>query len=124
MVMVKRGEHGVMQFMRDSMFAAPAYPLESVVDPTGAGDSFAGGFMGYLAATEDLSPEAFRRATVLGSVMGSFAVESFSLERLRALTRPELTTRFREFTQLSQFDSLKEGETLPWGEDVASGDRP
>ena len=120
MVMVKRGEHGVMQFMRDSMFAAPAYPLESVVDPTGAGDSFAGGFMGYLAATEDLSPQAFRRATVLGSVMGSFAVESFSLERLRVLTRPELTTRFREFTQLSQFDSLKEGETLPWGEDIAS----
>jgi sugar/nucleoside kinase (ribokinase family) len=118
MVIVKRGEHGVMQFMEDSIFFAPAYPLESVVDPTGAGDSFAGGFVGYLAATGDLSRSAFRRATVLGSVMGSFAVECFSVERLCSLTRPELTNRFHEFTKLSRFDGLKADETLPWREDA------
>ena len=121
MVIVKRGEHGVIQFTEDSIFVAPAYPLESVVDPTGAGDSFAGGFMGYLAATGDLSPSAFRRATVLGSVMGSFAVERFSVERLRSLTRPDLTNRFHEFTKLSQFDGLKDDETLPWREDAGTG---
>ena len=120
MVVVKRGEHGVMQFKKDSIFAAPSYPLERVVDPTGAGDSFAGGFMGYLAATEDLSPAAFRRATVLGSVMGSFAVESFSVERLHTLTRLDLTTRFRDFTQLSQFDGLTGTESLPWSVELAS----
>ena len=119
LVVVKRGEHGVIQLTGDSVFAAPAYPLEDVVDPTGAGDSFAGGFMGYLAATEDLSPAAFRRASVLGSVMGSFAVESFSLERLCSLTQDELTGRFRDFTNLSQFDGLKGAETLPWRKNVA-----
>jgi len=130
MVIVKRGEHGVIQFMREdghvaavrpyTIFAAPAYPLETVVDPTGAGDSFAGGLMGYLASTGDLNPAAFRRATVVGSVMGSFAVESFSVERLRSLTRLDLTTRFREFTQLSHFDGLKEAEALPWRTEAAS----
>ena len=121
-VIVKRGEHGVIQFTEDSVFAAPAYPLERVVDPTGAGDSFAGGFMGYLAATGDLSPAALRRAVVLGSVMGSFAVESFSVERLGSLTRLELTTRFQEFTQLSQFDGLRGAESLPWrGDTVRAG---
>jgi sugar/nucleoside kinase (ribokinase family) len=113
-VIVKRGEHGVIQFMGDSIFAAPAYPLESVVDPTGAGDSFAGGFMGYLAGTGDLSPGAFRRAAVVGSVMGSFAVESFSVERLSALGQAELVARFRDFSHLSQFDGLKDTEMLPW----------
>ena len=121
MIIVKRGEHGVVQFTEDSIFAAPAYPLESVADPTGAGDSFAGGFMAYLAATGDLSQSAFRRATVLGSVMGSFAVERFSVERLRSLTRPEIANRFHEFTKLSQFDGLKGDETLPWHEDAGSG---
>jgi sugar/nucleoside kinase (ribokinase family) len=113
-VIVKRGEHGVIQFMGDSIFAAPAYPLESVVDPTGAGDSFAGGFMGYLAGTDDLSPGAFRRAAVVGSVMGSFAVESFSVERLSALGQAELVARFRDLSHLSQFDGLKDTEMLPW----------
>ena len=122
LVIVKRGEHGVIQFMEDSIFEAPAYPLEQVVDPTGAGDSFAGGFMGYLAATGDLSPAAFRRATVLGSVMGSFAVGSFSVERLRSLAEHDLTTRFRDFTELSQFDGLSGTESLPWREDAASGE--
>ena len=120
-VVVKRGEHGVIQFMGNSVFAAPAYPLESVADPTGAGDSFAGAFMGYLAATGDLGPAAFRRAAVLGSVMGSFAVESFSLDRLRALTLPDLMARFQELTQLSSFDGLSETETLPWRQEIASG---
>lgn len=114
MVVVKRGDHGVVQFMKDSAFAASAYPLDSVVDPTGAGDSFAGGFMGYLAATGDLSPSGFRRATVLASVMGSFAVESFSVDKLRSLSREDITSRFHEFTQLSNFDGLQDGESLPW----------
>ena len=117
MVIVKRGEHGVIEFLKDSrdyQFAAPAYPLQKVVDPTGAGDSFAGGFMGYMAATGDISPSGFRRATVLGCVMGSFAVGSFSVDRLRTLTRIDLTGRFREFSQLSHFDELRPSETLPW----------
>ena len=113
-IVVKRGEHGVIQFTGDSVFAAPAYPLERVVDPTGAGDSFAGGYMGYLAATGDLSPAGFRRAAVLGSVMGSLAVESFSVERLRSLSQAELNDRFKEFTELTRFDGLSEAESLPW----------
>ena len=113
-VVVKRGEHGVIQFTGDSVFAAPAYPLERVVDPTGAGDSFAGGFMGYLAATGDLSPAGFRRAAVLGSVMGSLAVESFSVERLRSVTEAEISGRFRELTEITRFDGLGEAESLPW----------
>lgn len=121
MVVVKRGEHGVIQFTKDTIFAAPSYPLDNVVDPTGAGDSFAGGFMGYLASSGDLSDDGFRRATVLGSVMGSFAVENFSVERLNSLTRAELTTRFRDFSQLSQFRSLGESEALPWREGVIFG---
>jgi sugar/nucleoside kinase (ribokinase family) len=121
MVVVKRGEHGVVQFTRESVFAAPSYPLDWVVDPTGAGDSFAGGFMGYLASTGDLTDGGFRRATVLGSVMGSFAVENFSVERLDTLTRAELTARFRDFTRLSQFAALGESEALPWREGVIFG---
>ena len=113
-VVVKRGEHGVLLFHGNSTFAAPAFPLGQVVDPTGAGDSFAGGFLGYLASSGDLSPEGFRRAAVLGSVMGSFAVESFSLDRLRSVTQAEIEGRFREFDQLSRFSPLGEGETLPW----------
>ena len=113
-VIIKRGEHGVLLFKGDSIFSAPAFPLESVVDPTGAGDSFAGGFMGYLAATGDLSHEGLRRATVLGSVMGSFAVESFSADRLSTVARSDVEGRFRVFSHLSQFAPLNEGETIPW----------
>ena len=112
-VVVKRGEHGAMLFHCNSIFTAPAYPLEEIVDPTGAGDSFAGGFLGYLAASGDLSRDAFRRATVLGSVMGSFAVESFSLERTSSLTSGEIEERFRSFASLSLFSPLGDGETLP-----------
>ena len=114
-VVVKRGEHGALLFFEDgSVFSAPAFPLRSVVDPTGAGDSFAGGFLGYLSATGDLSGGGFRRAAVVGSVMGSFAVESFSTGRIGSLTRSEIQTRFESITRLSRFAPLREGETLPW----------
>ncbi len=112
-VVVKRGENGVLVFRGRSVFAAPAFPLGRVVDPTGAGDSFAGGVVGYLAATGDLSWEGFRRAAVVGSVMGSFAVESFGAERISALTREDIEGRFRALTELSQFPALAPGESLP-----------
>ena len=113
-VVVKRGAHGVLLFNGHSVFAAPAFPLDTVIDPTGAGDSFAGGFIGYLAATGDLSPTGLRRATVLGSVMGSFAVESFSADRLSSLTEQDVLGRFQAFTDLLRFTPLEEGESLPW----------
>ena len=117
-VVIKRGEHGVLLFQGDSIFAAPAFPLEEAVDPTGAGDSFAGGFLGYLAASGDLSADGFRRATVTGSVMGSFAVESFSLDRISTLTRQDVEDRFRAFERLVRFTLLGSGDTLPWRCDV------
>lgn len=113
-VVIKRGEHGVLLFSENSVFAAPAFPLERVVDPTGAGDSFAGGFIGYLAATGDLTPAGFRRAAILGSVMGSFCVEDFSADRLSNLTRDDIDARFRAFADLSQFSPLNDSESLPW----------
>ncbi len=111
-LIVKRGEHGVLLFNGDSIFAVPSFPLERVVDPTGAGDSFAGGFMGYLAATGDLSDAGFRRAVVLGSVMGSFDVESFSTHRLNSLNTSDIHARFRSFMELTNFDPLRVGESL------------
>ena len=117
-VIVKRGEHGVLLFRDDFIFAAPAFPLESVVDPTGAGDSFAGGFMGHLATTGDLTDDGLRRATALGCVMGSFAVESFSADRLRSLTHDDIEARFRAFTRLSHLAPLQESESLPWRGEV------
>ena len=113
LVIVKRGDHGVIQFTKESVFAAPAFPLRQVVDPTGAGDSFAGGFMGYMAANGDSSEAAMRRATVLGSVMGSFAVESFSVGKVASLTHPEVTDRVQAFYQISQFDGLQNAEYVP-----------
>ncbi len=115
-VVAKRGEHGVLLFSGDSVFAAPAFPLESVIDPTGAGDSFAGGFMGYLASSGDTSLDGLRRATVLGSVMGSFAVESFSADRLASLGQDDIDGRFRTITRMSQFAPLADDESLPWRE--------
>jgi sugar/nucleoside kinase (ribokinase family) len=103
-VVIKKGEHGAFLFTRDSIFFAPAYPLENVFDPTGAGDSFAGGFMGYLARSGDLSPANMRRAVVYGSAMGSFAVERFSIERLLEITRADIDQRVAEFQQLVAFD--------------------
>ena len=104
-VVIKKGEHGAFMFTSDSVFFAPAYPLETVFDPTGAGDSFAGGFIGSLAASGDLSPASMRRAVVVGSAMGSFAVEQFSNARLMELTRAEIDARVREFQQLVAFDA-------------------
>lgn len=104
-VLIKKGEHGAFMFTRESIFFAPAYPLESVFDPTGAGDSFAGGFIGYLAATGDLSDANMRRAVVVGSAMGSFAVEKFSNARLLEITRADIDARIQEFRQLVAFDT-------------------
>lgn len=103
-VIIKKGEHGAFMFDRDSIFFAPAYPLENVFDPTGAGDSFAGGFIGYLARTGDLSEGNMRRAVMYGSAMGSFAVEKFSTERLMTLTRDDLTSRIGELKRLVAFE--------------------
>ncbi len=105
-LVVKRGEYGVLVFNQHSIFSAPAYPLEEVFDPTGAGDTFAGGFMGYLAATNNLSDETIRKATVFGSVMASFTVEDFSLNRLRKLDWTEVEGRFRHFQALTVFEGL------------------
>ena len=104
-VIIKKGEHGAFMFHGRSIFFAPAYPLENVFDPTGAGDSFAGGFIGYLASTGDLSEAGMRRAVVYGSAMGSFAVEKFSNERLLELTRDDIETRMREIHRLVAFDA-------------------
>jgi sugar/nucleoside kinase (ribokinase family) len=105
-LVVKKGEHGVLMFGEEGAFAAPAMPLESVVDPTGAGDTFAGGFVGYLASTGRQDDAALRRAVVMGSTMASFCVEAFSLDRLLTLTRPEVDARYREFEKLARFESL------------------
>jgi len=105
-LVVKRGEYGVLVFTEHSIFSAPAYPLEEVFDPTGAGDTFAGGFMGYLAATNNLTDETIRKATVFGSVMASFTVEDFSLNRLRSLNWAEIEDRFRRFQALTAFEGL------------------
>ncbi len=103
-VLIKKGEHGAFMFTRDEIFYAPAYPLEAVFDPTGAGDSFAGGFMGYLARTGDLSDANLRRAVIVGSAMGSFVVESFSISRLLDVTRDDIDRRVADFHRLVAFD--------------------
>jgi sugar/nucleoside kinase (ribokinase family) len=103
-LVIKRGEHGVTLFNNGSVFSAPAFMLEEFKDPTGAGDTFAGGFMGHLARTGDLSEDNLRRAVVYGSVMASFAVEEFGLKRLLGLTPQEIEGRVREFAQLTRFD--------------------
>ena len=103
-VLIKKGEHGAFMFTRESVFYAPAYPLESVFDPTGAGDSFAGGFMGWLARTRDLSDANLRRAVVLGSAMGSFVVEGFSITRLLEISRADIEARVADFHRLVTFD--------------------
>ena len=102
-VIIKKGEHGALMFSDGSIFCAPSFPLDEVVDPTGAGDSFAGAFMGYLASTDDLSPENLRRAVVYGSVVASATVQDFSVRALAALTRDEVESRFAAVRQLSQF---------------------
>jgi len=103
----KRGEYGAAMFTQDSYFATPAYPLEEVFDPTGAGDTFAGGFMGYLAGTNATDEAAVRRAIIYGSVMASFNVEEFGCERLRRLTYDEINARFRELRAFSNFEEAE-----------------
>jgi sugar/nucleoside kinase (ribokinase family) len=102
-LVIKRGEYGAMMVHAGGIFSVPGFPLEEVHDPTGAGDSFAGGFMGYLASASSMSDAVMRRAMVYGSVMGSFAVERFGLERVRRLTRREIDARARHFYKLTQF---------------------
>jgi sugar/nucleoside kinase (ribokinase family) len=105
-LVIKQGEYGALMFTEHSVFSAPAYPLESVFDPTGAGDTFAGGFIGYLAATRNLSESSFRQAVIFGSVMASFTVEDFSLNRLKRLEYREIEERFRRFKLLTEFEGL------------------
>jgi sugar/nucleoside kinase (ribokinase family) len=102
-LVVKRGEYGAMLVDKHGVFSVPAFPLEEPHDPTGAGDSFAGGFMGYLASAGSTSDAALRRAMVYGSVLGSFTVERFGLERLLKLKRKEIDARARDFAKLTQF---------------------
>jgi sugar/nucleoside kinase (ribokinase family) len=106
-LVVKRGEYGAAMFTKESYFATPAYPLEEVFDPTGAGDSFAGGFMGYLAATNATDEAALRRAIIYGSVMASFNVEEFGCERTRRLTHEEINARFRELRSFSHYEEAE-----------------
>jgi sugar/nucleoside kinase (ribokinase family) len=105
-LVVKRGEYGAALFTKENYFAIPAYPLESVFDPTGAGDTFAGGFMGYLASQEKLDEAAMRRAMIFGSVMASFNVEEFGTERVKRLTHDEINERFRAFKQMTHFEEI------------------
>jgi sugar/nucleoside kinase (ribokinase family) len=104
-VVIKRGEYGVLHLAGDHMFAAPAYPLETIFDPTGAGDSFAGGFMGYLASCDgrELDEMDYRLATMYGSAIASFTVEAFSTERLQSLTQDEISARLGAFRSLTEF---------------------
>jgi sugar/nucleoside kinase (ribokinase family) len=104
-VIIKKGEHGAFMFTKDTVFFAPAYPLEDVFDPTGAGDSFAGGFIGYLARSGDLTEQNLRRAVIYGSAMGSFAVERFSIGRLMEITPADIAKRVREFHRLVSFEA-------------------
>jgi sugar/nucleoside kinase (ribokinase family) len=102
-LVIKRGEHGALMVHKDFIFSVPGYPLEEVLDPTGAGDSFAGGFMGYLAGAGRVNEQTLRRAMVYGSVLGSFTVERFGVERLTKLKRVEITARARLFSRLTSF---------------------
>lgn len=107
LVIIKRGEHGAIVFSEDDVFYAPAYPLERVVDPTGAGDTFAGGFMGYLTKTRDFSTANIRRAAIVGSLMASFCVEGFGVERLIEVDENDIQRRYQAFTDLTTFLPLE-----------------
>jgi len=105
-LIVKRGEYGALMFNGESIFSAPAYPLEDIFDPTGAGDSFAGGLMGYLANTDDISDANIRKAIIFGTVMASFNVEAFSLGKLGSLTLEAIRDRYAEVKRLTHFEDL------------------
>ncbi|HVK39142.1 MAG TPA: PfkB family carbohydrate kinase [Candidatus Kapabacteria bacterium] len=114
-LIIKKGEHGALLFLGDDIFSAPAYPLESIFDPTGAGDTFAGGFIGYLARAGEVNAETLRRAVINGSAMASFCVERFSLDALKDLTHAQIGERLTAFRRLSHY----EFEEVPLG-DTAS----
>ena len=103
-LIIKKGEHGALLFTEDTIFSAPAYPMEMIYDPTGAGDTFAGGFIGYLHKTQDLSSENMKRAVIYGSAMASFCVEKFSTQGLENLQYLRVHDRYREFLDLSRVD--------------------
>jgi sugar/nucleoside kinase (ribokinase family) len=103
-VIIKKGEHGALLITERTFFSAPAYPMEDIFDPTGAGDSFAGGFVGWIAKTDDFSDENLKRAVIYGSTMASFCVEKFSVDGLRALSHLQIQDRFRAFRELSRFE--------------------
>lgn len=105
-LVIKRGEYGALMITQDNWFAAPALPLDNVVDPTGAGDCFAGGFVGYLASCRHFDDANMRQAVIMGSVMASFNVEAFSLDRLRSLMSPEIDARYGMFKRLAHFEDL------------------
>jgi len=105
-VIIKKGEHGALLFSGDTHFAAPSFPLEDITDPTGAGDSFAGGFIGYVAAQGDTSAATLKKAVVYGSVLASFNVEGFSLNRLRTLTQADIDSRYRAFQEIAHFEDI------------------
>jgi sugar/nucleoside kinase (ribokinase family) len=106
-LVVKRGEYGAMMITADAVFAAPAYPLENVFDPTGAGDTFAGGLLGYLASRPELTDRELRRAIIFGSVLASFTVEKFSLDRLREIAMSDIQKRYQSFRALTHFDDFE-----------------
>src|SRR5687768_16570982 len=103
-LIIKKGEHGALLFHQDAVFFAPALPLEEVFDPTGAGDTFAGGFMGHIARTRDISYDNMKTAIIVGSVMASFCVEKFGIERLTEITREDIDRRMVQFQELVNFD--------------------
>lgn len=105
-LIIKRGEYGVIMVTKDAIFAAPAYPLETVFDPTGAGDTFAGGFLGYLASRTEIHDRELRRAIIFGSVLASFTVEKFSLDRLREISLADVHERYQDFRALTHFDDF------------------
>ena len=107
-VIIKKGEHGALLFHGGQHFAAPSYPLEDIADPTGAGDSFAGGFIGYVASRGDTSMATLRKAVVYGSVLASYNVEDFSLNRMRRLTDADIAARYRAFQEIAYFEAMDE----------------
>ena len=103
-LIIKKGEHGALLFHKDQIFFAPALPLEDVFDPTGAGDTFAGGFVGHLAKTKDISFENMKAAIIVGSAMASYCVEKFGTERLKEITKEDIEKRLAQFRELVNFD--------------------
>jgi sugar/nucleoside kinase (ribokinase family) len=103
-LIIKKGEHGALLFHKDQVFFAPALPLEDVFDPTGAGDTFAGGFIGHIARTKDISFDNMKTGIIVGSAMASFCVEKFGPERLKEISRADIDTRIQQFVELVNFD--------------------